>query len=253
MFVCHLPSLRHKFNDRSFLTCLCRIFLCRNLGAWQALQVWDEKNYKAISHNWINVDIPNYVNNNFWSNRNSELTDRQSGDLKNNRKDLLHLTWYTAVLFLVNQVLKIWQLVQYLAAKFFFFCQQQRQLRDKPERWAHKISLLSSSHCLEYTWFQRDSMISEDVLKTPTFKHMNRRWHFLQFHRTWVYTQALWFVARISTFIGLMLRSYFYQFSLINWPIAILIQNDIHALDEIRITIDTDDARAKVIYQIFQA
>ena len=135
----------------------------------------------------------------------------------------------------------------------FFFCQQQRQLRDKPERWAHKISLLSSSHCLEYTWFQRDSMISEDVLKTPTFKHMNRRWHFLQFHRTWVYTQALWFVARISTFIGLMLRSYFYQFSLINWPIAILIQNDIHALDEIRITIDTDDARAKVIYQIFQA
>ena len=106
----YLPStlLRHKFNDRSFLTCLCRIFLCRNLGAWQALQVWDEKNYKAISHNWINVDIPNYVNNNFWSNQNSELTDRQSGDLKNNRNYLLHLTWYTAVLFLVNQVLKIW-------------------------------------------------------------------------------------------------------------------------------------------------
>ena len=50
-----------------------------------------------------------------------------------------------------------------------------------------------------------------------------------------------------------MLRSYFYQFFLTNWPIAILIQNGIHALDEIRITIDTDDGRAKVIYQIFQA
>ena len=149
MFVCHLPSLRHKFNDRSFLTCLCRIFLCRNLGAWQALQIWDEKNYKAISHNWINVDIPNYVNNNnFWSNQNSELTDRQSGDVKNNRNDLLHLTWYTAVLFLVNQVLKIWQLVQYLAAKFVFLASNSTncEINQKDERTKfHRFRLLTLS------------------------------------------------------------------------------------------------------------
>ena len=50
-----------------------------------------------------------------------------------------------------------------------------------------------------------------------------------------------------------MLRSYFYQFSLTNWPIAILFHSGIHALDEYRITIDPDDVRANVIYQIFQA
>ena len=165
MFVCHLPSLRHKFNDRSFLTCLCRIFLCRNLGAWQALQVWDEKNYKAISHNWINVDIPNYVNNNFWSNQNS---DRQSGDLKTTETIFYILLGTQQSCFLLirssrsDNLSNIW-------LQSFFFCQQQRQLRDKPERWAHKISSLSSSHCLEYTWFQRDSMISEDVLTNANF------------------------------------------------------------------------------------
>ena len=154
MFVCHPPSLRHKFNDRSFLTCLCRIFLCRNLGAWQALQVWDEKNYKVISHNWINVDIPNYVNNNFWSNQNSELTERQSGDLKNKRNDRLHLTWYTAVLFLVNQVLKIWQLVQYLAAKFFFFASNSAncEINQKDERTKfHRFRLLTALNTLDFS------------------------------------------------------------------------------------------------------
>ena len=50
-----------------------------------------------------------------------------------------------------------------------------------------------------------------------------------------------------------MLRSYFYQFSLTNWPIAILIQNGIHALDEIRRAMDTDHGKANAIYQIFQA
>ena len=48
--------------------------------------------------------------------------------------------------------------------KVCFSCQQQRQLRDKPERWAHKISSLSSSHCLEYR------LISARLFwQTPTY------------------------------------------------------------------------------------
>ena len=41
MFVCHPPSFRHKFNDRTFLTCLFHIFLCRNLRVL-ALKRWEK-------------------------------------------------------------------------------------------------------------------------------------------------------------------------------------------------------------------
>ena len=101
-----------------------------------------------------------------------------------------------------DDFLKIWLLFHHFCENFLSLAYlQQRQWRDKPQRWVRKIHSCLFA-VLSTPWFQWDSIISEEDMANrnlTTNKTLN--WHSLRLLLIWAHTLALCFVERISTFV----------------------------------------------------